>query len=206
MSKKDVSRRAKRTKAERPSNPYRRTPNLDLLPEELRPRTLTSVGRKSLYGMAIALVLLVFLISRQQSFAADRDSLKAQLESINSRIATERQQKVQVDALIAEKDLLTHGSQDLQQLAGFTSWASFLGAARESASAAGVTLITIHQKSGGAVISGFSPSPDEAMMFRHSLDVADNVALAAITSVSISAGQSRFNFTVDVSFVAGGLR
>ncbi|GEM_PF-4921154 len=186
------------------ARPYRSVPNLNLFPEELKRKQLTAVGRNSLYLLAVSAVVLVVLFNRQQSLQTDNASLYAELETARSRISIQKELKAEADKLAVVKEKLERASIDYASLAGFAGWSSFLQQTKDKAAASGVVLTSVKQKAGGATLIGSSPSPSEAVNFYRALGSLQGVSSASIVSLSKAASESKFAYTVDVTFVNGG--
>lgn len=184
--------------------PFRRVPNMNLLRTKPAQKQITVLGRYSLLLAVFCLLGLVFLAYGQNSAAEETALLGAQLSALHSQVAAAGAQKAELSKVQSEIARLENGSTDYQKLASFNSWASFVLAVRQQSSSAGVTLASVKQKAGGAVVSGWSPSPKEALAFREAMGAADDVAQCSLSSLSKSPGEPRFSFTLDITLKGGG--
>ncbi|MBI2859106.1 MAG: hypothetical protein HYX90_08515 [Chloroflexi bacterium] len=183
---------------------YRRVPNINLLRTRRAQKQITSAGRYSLLLAVFCLLGLMFLAYRQGSAADETSLLRAQLLTLRSQVAAAGAQEAEVSKVQSEIARLESGARDYQKLASFNSWSSFVLDVQQRSSSAGVTLTSVKQKAGGAVVSGWSPSPTEALAFHGAMVAADGVAQCGLSSLSKSPGEPRFSFTLDMTLKGRG--
>ncbi|MBI2957913.1 MAG: hypothetical protein HYY32_03630 [Chloroflexi bacterium] len=185
---------------------YQRVPNINLLRPRSAKKQLTSIGRYSLLLALLSGLGLVFMLYQQTAASGEKMLLSAQLSGMRSQIDSAKAQKGEAVRLQTEIERLELGTKDYQKLASFNGWSGFLAEVQQKSSSAGVALTAMKQKAGGIVVSGWSPSPKEALAFHESVAQAAGVAQCALSSLSKSPGEARFSFTLDVSFKGQGGR
>ncbi|MBI2854890.1 MAG: hypothetical protein HYX87_08240 [Chloroflexi bacterium] len=177
---------------------YRRVPNINLLANMSRRKALTQTGRYSLVLSLVGILALIFMLYRMNAAQADKAILSAQQATVRSQVDAAKAQKGEITALQTEIQRLQQGTKDFRALSPFASLSRLLSEVQRLASSTGVTLTSVKQKAGGAIIVGWSPSPAQALAFQKAISPLPGVAQCSMSSLSKSANEARYSFTLDL--------
>ncbi|MDO8472939.1 MAG: hypothetical protein Q7T05_03890 [Dehalococcoidia bacterium] len=188
-----------KTRATSRADAYRRVPNINLFPAELRRRLVTSLGRTSIYILMVTAVVTIFLLMRQENLGSELTSGKLGLQAVQSQLALAAAERVEVEKVQQDVDRLEQGVKDYQALVGFTGWAVFLKEVQQQADVARVSLTSVKQIPGGAVLTGSSSNSTEAVAYLNAVKKGFNVLSdqTKLTSISLEAGAAKFYFTIE---------
>jgi len=181
--------------------PYRRVPNLNLAPAIPRRKPISSQGRIALVFIVVGIAALAALLLRQNADQSRLTRLNAEYQSIQAQLSAATARKPEVDRLLADIAALQQGNKDYSALVNFSSWSRFLVDLQQQVSVTGVTLTSVRQKDDTASISGWTQDADPtktAFSFYRGLMQSPVVSEASLTSLSKAAGDTRFNFVIDI--------